>query len=76
MGRIIRCIFALLIFSGCASKTSISETSTAQPSEIIKFGNCKKITKNGMGALPVSPRKFMKLVENSDKIAIKCYNHY
>jgi len=27
------------------------------------------------GALPVSPRKFMKLIENSEKIAIKVYNH-
>ena len=29
----------------------------------------------GMGALPVSPRKFMKLIENSERIAIKVYNH-
>jgi len=28
-----------------------------------------------MGALPVSPRKCMKLKENSEKIAIGVYNH-
>jgi hypothetical protein len=30
----------------------------------------------GMGALGVSPRKFMKLIENDKNIAINDYNHY
>jgi hypothetical protein len=33
-------------------------------------------TKYAMGALGVSPRKFMKLIENDENIAINDYNHY
>ena len=54
MRRIIQLIFFLLILSGCASKTTIIETSTAQPSEIIKFRKSKKIIKNGITVVYLS----------------------
>ena len=44
----------LLALCSCVSKTAILETSTAQPSEIIKFGKSKKIVKNGITVVYLS----------------------
>jgi len=54
MRRIIRLIFIVLILSGCASKTNIIVSSTAKPSEITKFGESKKIIKNGITVVYLS----------------------
>ena len=54
MRRIIQLIFVLLILSGCASKTTIIETPTTQPSEIIKFGKSQKTIKNDITVVYLS----------------------
>jgi len=54
MGRIIRFVFALLILSGCASKTTIIETSNNQYNNIVEFRNSKKIIKNGITVIYLS----------------------
>jgi len=54
MGRIIRFIFALLILSGCVSKTTIIETSNNQYNNIVEFRNSKKIIKNGITVIYLS----------------------
>ena len=48
MGRIIRFIFVLIIVSGCASKTTIIETSNNHYNNTVEFRKSKKIIKSGI----------------------------
>ena len=47
-------LIILLVLCSCVSKTTVLETSTVQPSEIIKFGKSKKIIKNGITVVYLS----------------------